>query len=144
MFATKLKALREKHKMTQQELADALNLSLRTISNYETANVRPRYRRIYDDISRLFNVPVGYLLTEKEDFQGDADDLLPYGHGGSEEAQALALELAGLFAGGSLDDADKKIVFETVQLAYFKSRLSQERPLVPRAEREEDDMEDGE
>lgn len=65
-FGEKIKSLRREQKMTQQALADALNVSLRTISNYETGGLRPRYEETYDKLAELFNVPKAYLLTDED------------------------------------------------------------------------------
>ena len=53
IFGEKLKALRAERNMTQKELAKALGVSLRTVSNYETGGLRPRYASVYDDLARI-------------------------------------------------------------------------------------------
>lgn len=46
-LAAELRQLRENYPMTQQELADALGVSMRTIQEWETGEVlpRPKHRR---------------------------------------------------------------------------------------------------
>ena len=61
MFSTKLKQLRNKAGITQQELADALNISRSTIAGYEAESKQPSYEMIVN-ISRFFKVSTDYLL----------------------------------------------------------------------------------
>jgi len=60
-FGQKLKSLRQNHKMTQTQLADALRLSKANISKYESDTIQPNFETL-GAISSLFNVPVDYLL----------------------------------------------------------------------------------
>ena len=120
-FGEKIKSLRREQKMTQQALADALNVSLRTISNYETGGLRPRYKETYDKLAELFNVPKAYLLTDEDAFVLHARER--YGHKGAKDAEELVEGVIGLFAGGRLDEEDKQAVFEASQEAYFRAKL---------------------
>ncbi len=121
-FGEKIRALREENKMTQQELADAIDVSLRTISAYETQDVRPRYRKVYQRLADLFNVSMTYLLSDEEDFILSSRE--QYGSKGAHEAQELVDSVLGLFAGGEIDDEDKKAIFEAIQEAYFISKIN--------------------
>jgi transcriptional regulator with XRE-family HTH domain len=60
-FPEKLKALRLKHKLTQDELGEKLCLSRTSISNYEYGKFEPDIKTIID-ISDLFNVTIDELL----------------------------------------------------------------------------------
>ena len=120
-FGEKIKALRKEKKMAQQELADALNVSLRTISNYETGGLRPRYEEIYDKLAELFDVPKAYLLTDEDAFVLHARER--YGNQGAKDAEELVEGVIGLFAGGRLAEEDKQAVFEAIQEAYFRAKL---------------------
>jgi transcriptional regulator with XRE-family HTH domain len=61
MLSFRLRELRKDRDMSQTELADKLNLTVHTISNYERGKSVPE-----DDtkirIARLFNVSLDYLL----------------------------------------------------------------------------------
>ncbi|MDO4778855.1 MAG: helix-turn-helix transcriptional regulator [Tissierellia bacterium] len=120
-FGEKLKNLRDKHNLTQQDLAKKLNVSLRTITNYETGGMRPKSRDIYYKMSEIFDINVNYLLTEEEDFIFKAKD--KFGNKGKSDAEEILRSVIGLFAGGKLDEEDKKAVFEAIQEAYFISKL---------------------
>lgn len=61
MLKTNLKNLRLEKKLTQEELAKVLNLSVSTISMYETGSREPDISTL-KTISEYFNVTCDYLL----------------------------------------------------------------------------------
>lgn len=61
MFAQRLKDLRQGEKISQAELASALNISNRTISMYEQGNSEPNVE-ILSKIADYFNVTADYLI----------------------------------------------------------------------------------
>ena len=67
-FGEKLREIRTQENLTQQEMADRIGVSLRTLKSYELGETLPRYRKIYHKIAEEFNVNVNYLLTEGDDF----------------------------------------------------------------------------
>ena len=123
-FGEKIKALRKERGMTQKDLAEALGLSLRTISNYETGGLRPRHDATYDALAALFHVPKTYFFTEEDAFISAAE--ARWGKSGAEDARELVDGVIGLFAGGRLDEEDKQAVFEAIQEAYFRAKLENE------------------
>ena len=64
-FATRLKKLRNARHVTQQELADYLNVTRPTIAGYETKGKEPDYNTI-SMIASYFNVSIDYLLSGRE------------------------------------------------------------------------------
>ena len=123
-FGEKIKTLRKAQGMTQKDLAEALGLSLRTISNYETGGLRPRHDATYDALAALFHVPKTYFFTEEDAFISAAE--ARWGKSGAEDARELVNGVIGLFAGGRLDEEDKQAVFEAIQEAYFRAKLENE------------------
>lgn len=123
-FGEKIKTLRKERGMTQKDLAEALDLSLRTISNYETGGLRPRHDATYDALAALFHVPKTYFFTEEDAFISAAE--ARWGKNGAEDARELVDGVIGLFAGGRLDEEDKQAVFEAIQEAYFRAKLENE------------------
>ena len=63
-FCEKLKDARTKAGMKQEELAKALGVSLRTITNYESGECYPRKRDIYHKLAELFHTVYMRLPTE--------------------------------------------------------------------------------
>lgn len=123
-FGEKIKALRKERGMTQKDLAEALGLSLRTISNYETGGLRPRHDATYDALAALFHVPKAHFFTEEDAFISAAETR--WGKSGADDARELVDGVIGLFAGGRLDEEDKQAVFEAIQEAYFRAKLESE------------------
>ena len=63
-FSDKLTQLRKSNNVTQEELANFLNISRSTIAGYETRNREPEYRVLLD-ISKFFNISLDYLLGDQ-------------------------------------------------------------------------------
>ena len=91
------KAEREKRKLTQQEVADALGINRRMITRYENGISFPRTKDAYRKIAEYFKVDVNYLLTEDEEFVVQASE--QYGSRGMKQAKDLIEGMSGLFAG---------------------------------------------
>lgn len=65
MLKNRLKILRESKKLTQQELADKLNLSRVRYNNYETGKRNPDYE-VLQLIADFYDVSIDYLLGKTE------------------------------------------------------------------------------
>jgi repressor LexA len=55
-FGRNVKALRDIHGLTQQQLADSLNVLQNTVSGWETRDKRPRSQDVIDKICELYDV----------------------------------------------------------------------------------------
>ena len=67
-FCEKVKEARNKAGLKQDELAKAIGVSLRTITNYESGERYPKKREVYYKLADVLKVDVNYLLTEDEEF----------------------------------------------------------------------------
>ncbi|MFI3326119.1 MAG: XRE family transcriptional regulator [Clostridia bacterium] len=119
-FGEKIRTERNKLNLSQQELAKKLGVSLRTITNYETANMYPKKREIYTKLAEVFNVDINYLLTENEEFVITAQE--QYGAKGAKQANDLVNQMGALFAGGELTANDKDAVMRALQEIYWESK----------------------
>lgn len=70
-FNARLKQLRQKHKLTQSELAEILGLKPTAVSNYESRRNEPSFEKLIA-LSKYFDVSCDYLL-------GISDAYLPVG-----------------------------------------------------------------
>ena len=113
-FCEKLKEARTKAGLKQEELAKALGVSLRTITNYESGECYPRKRDIYHKLAELFHTEENYFLNEDEEFLLSAAEKY-----GAKQAQALVDEVSGLFAGGNIADEDLDVMMKALQDAYW-------------------------
>lgn len=116
-FCEKVKEARNKAGLKQDELAKAIGVSLRTITNYESGERYPKKREIYYKLADVLKVDVNYLLTEDEEFLIDAEK--QYGKRGAKQAKELLAEVSGLFAGGDLADEDLDEMMKGIQEAYW-------------------------
>lgn len=103
-FCDKVKKERRAKGLTQQQFADMLGVSLRTITNYEKGESYPKQREIYGKMAEILGVDINYLLTENEEFYINANE--KYG-------------ATGLFAGGELDQDDMDEMMKAIQDAYW-------------------------
>ncbi len=119
-FGEKLKNLREAKGLSQEELAKALGVSRRTVSNYESGHRYPRYRSIYEKLAALLDTDINYLRTENEEFMEEVGQ--QYGGRAQEQARNI-LNLAGnLFAGGELSPDDEIAFLQEMQRLYLDSK----------------------
>ena len=116
-FCEKLKEARTRAGLKQEELAKALGVSLRTITNYESGERYPKKREIYYKLAELFHTEENYFLNEDEDFLLTADE--KYGSKGAKQARELMEEVSGLFAGGNIADEDLDEMMRGIQEAYW-------------------------
>ena len=119
-FGEKLKDLRTKAGMSQEQLAKELGITRRSVVYYETSGRYPKTKEILLGIAKIFSVPVDYLVSQQEEFVINAGE--KYGNNGVRDANELVRELGGLFAGGKLNDEDKDKVFKAIADLYFESK----------------------
>ena len=61
-FSENLKNLRKDNKITQQQLASALNTTVKTISHWETGYSEPALNQVVE-LAEFFNVSLEDLIT---------------------------------------------------------------------------------
>lgn len=66
MFKDKLKNLRKSKGLSQNKLAEELNIAQSTLANYESGARQPRTKDDWLSIANYFNVTVGYLMDETD------------------------------------------------------------------------------
>lgn len=133
-FCEKVKEARNKAGLKQDELAKAIGVSLRTITNYESGERYPKKREVYYKLADVLKVDVNYLLTEDEEFLIDAEK--QYGKRGAKQAKELLAEVSGLFAGGDLADEDLDEMMKGIQEAYWIAK-EKNRKYTPKKHRKD-------
>lgn len=116
-FCEKVKEARNNAGLKQAEFAEAIGVSLRTITNYETGERYPKKRETYYKMAEVLNVDVNYLLADDMEFLISAES--KYGSNGVKQAKELLAEVSGLFAGGGLADEDLDEMMRGIQEAYW-------------------------
>ncbi len=128
-FSDKIKRARGAADLTQQELADMVGVSKRTIASYECSNAIAR-RTTMEKLAAALKVSVKYLSDPDctdplEDIEKDTHVLEArrlYGSAGARDVDTLLSENAALFAGGELSQEQKDAFFEAVMKAYITSK----------------------
>ncbi len=106
-FGEKLKKLRKQKRLTQQQLAEYIGISVRMVIKYENGESYPRNRSIYTKLSEKLDIDIDYLLTENDD--------------SATEAEKIIKQTAAMFEGGRLNDNDKLAFIHQMQELYLKS-----------------------
>lgn len=73
MLGDRLRSLREKHNLTQAQIAKKIGISRGTYAHYEINKRRPDYETLIK-ITDIFNVSLDFLLTGKE-FDSSNEDM---------------------------------------------------------------------
>ena len=64
MLGDKIKVYRENKKMTQNDIADILNVSAGTVSKYESGTLEPSIESL-KRLSELFGISIDELLSDE-------------------------------------------------------------------------------
>lgn len=113
-FGSKLRYLRRKKGLRQQELADLIGVTTRSIINYEQDRCQPRENEVLRKIADCFGVSTDYLLIDADSNNRQSNEMV--------RAEALIGELSALFAGGRLSDEDRDAAMEALTRAYWDGR----------------------
>lgn len=125
-FSDKLKQARSDLNLNQQQLADIVGVSKRSIAAYETTDTKPR-GTVVKKLARALNVSVDYLLLDEIDDPSYGIGRSAYietvreryGSRAASEMEALLQQNTALFAGGTLDQEAKDAFFEALMKAYL-------------------------
>lgn len=124
-FSDKIKRSREVAHLTQNELAQLVGVSQRTIASYESGGAKAR-RSTIEKMARALKVSVKFLSDddctdplaeiEKDDYIEQAREM--YGTKGVRDMEELLRDNTALFAGGELSQDQKDAFFQAVMTAY--------------------------
>ena len=114
-FAEKLKNLRGKANMTQQDLSVATGISKRMIQQYERGVSQPRFS-VAEKLAVALDVPIHDLLDEKETAVATLGD--SFGSRTQRDFLKTAEQFSSLMAGGEIPDEDKDAAFMMIMKAY--------------------------
>ena len=94
-FGEKVRDLRKKHSLTQDELAQCLGINKRTIIGWERDGRYPRSIEMLEKMADIFHVPLTYLQPDQSLFIERAAEA--YGKKGKIEAQHIRSSAGLLF-----------------------------------------------
>ena len=115
-FATELVVQRAKHKMTQKELADEVNVSIRSVAKWESGESLPR-KTVRINMAILFKLPPNHFLDDGEfgKIQDDAE---------AEEKKRLFKKLSTVVAQSELSAETQKNFTQTLQSTLFGEKMN--------------------
>ena len=128
-FSEKVRSARDLLGMNQQELADAVGVSRRTIVSYESGEKTPRPNTMRK-ISSALQVSIDYLTRDEIDDPSYGLEKEPYveevrerlGAKAAREIDFLMEKNNALFAGGEIPQEAKDAYFEAVMAAYLECK----------------------
>lgn len=100
-FCQRLQNLRKRNGITQEILAEKLNVTRQTISKWERGESTPDFEHLIQ-ISELFHITTDYLLKGElpHDEHAPLSDTAATDHMGAQKSHELSLLGASLFLGG--------------------------------------------
>ncbi len=119
-FGEKLKKYRKENKLTREDFAKQIGISLKTLYFYETGQRFPKSVDTYEKIAEVMQCDYNYLLEDGDSFISEVAN--KYGQGEARKAQALTEGLVALFAGGELSDDDKDSALQAITAAYCDAK----------------------
>ncbi len=125
-FSDKIRDARASLGLSQTEVAQAAEVSVRSIAAYENGEKKPRQGTMLK-LAKALQVSVTFLTDDNcEDPVADIDTdgyiaeaREHYGASGVRDMQELMRENAAFFAGGSISQEEKDMFFESLTQAYF-------------------------
>lgn len=125
LFGEKLKELRLAKGYTQEQLAEMVDVTKRTMINYEQGRCYPKQTEILSRFAKIFDVSVDYLMSDEDRYIQDAQE-----RGGiraGQDVQALLTNARAMFAGGTLSEEDKDKVMRKLNELYWDAKESNRR-----------------
>ena len=115
-FGEKLRKNRQEANYTQEELAEQLGVTCRTLQNYESGSVYPKKRELYSRLVEVLGHNVDYWVTETNDAFTIEKSVAP------EAAWSQAFKIRELFLQGDMTEQDLDDFMRIVQDAYWRAK----------------------
>lgn len=108
-FSEKVRKLRIKSCLSQEELSEKLDVSRQTISKWEAGSSFPEIEKLIS-LSNFFQVSIDYLLKDKQintNFSEDLDRMVIQFLGSSYEMADISRQLVNIMEDGIIDDGER-------------------------------------
>lgn len=119
-FGQKVRKLRTQKGLSQTELGNMCNLSLRTIRNYEVDGRYPKQREIYAKLAAALECSVNYLLSEEEEIFKNENPECNYDI--ISDMDMLVKDVRNFLFHSETPDYIKDLLMQKIQEAYWKAR----------------------
>ena len=118
-FKDRFKEFRQQKELSQEQLAAALGIAVRTIRNYEAGRSYPNVE-VMNQLETMYNVRMDLLMDEQDEFIAEAQ--AQGGTRGKRGAARLVEQVRAMFAGGELSEEDKDAVMQELQDIYWDAK----------------------
>ena len=119
-FGEKVKELRTRNGLSQEDLASKTGVTVRTVRNWETGGKYPRSRGLYAKLAGALDCNEEYLRGEQELFLTRAAE--EYGTRGQRQAQAFLDSTRAMFAGGDLSPEDIDMIGKHFMEMFWEAK----------------------
>jgi len=138
-LGNRLRALREKRKLTQKELAEKLNIPNQNISNYERDFRQPDYETL-QMLADFFDVTTDYLLGRSSNLpqltEKDEKDIAKKMESILEEMDS---DTALAFDGEPMDEETRELVRAAIESNLRLAKQIAKKKFTPKKYRDQDD-----
>ena len=148
-FPEKLRTARKEKELNQTELAQAVGLTQRSLTNYECGRAIPRPATIRK-LAEALDVTVEYLTNDATDDpdakRGEEAQIemarSRFGSKGAREVSDLLDRSLEMMAGGSVPQEDKDAFFQALMTAYVTAKNAASETFTPKSKRKAQDKAD--
>jgi transcriptional regulator with XRE-family HTH domain len=148
-FPEKLRTARKEKELNQTELAQAVGLTQRSLTNYECGRAIPRPATIRK-LAEALDVTVEYLTNDATDDpdakRGEEAQIAMarerFGSKGAREVSDLLNRSLEMLAGGSVPQEDKDAFFQALMTAYVTAKNAASETFTPKSKRKAQDKAD--
>jgi transcriptional regulator with XRE-family HTH domain len=148
-FPEKLRTARKEKELNQTELAQAVGLTQRSLTNYECGRAIPR-PSIMRKLAEALDVTVEYLTNDATDDpdakRGEESQIEmareKFGSKGAREAADLLERNRAFLAGGTVDQETKDAFFQALMTAYVTAKSAASQTFTPKSKRKAQDKAD--
>ena len=142
-LAEKIRVLRSKKNLYQEELAAAVGVTARSISAYESGSTIPR-KNTLRKLAKVLDVTVEYLTNDAAD-DPEAGRLREekiefvresFGERSANEMAELLDRNIAFLAGGNVDQEAKDVFFDALMTAYVTCKNEAKRKFTPKNKRQ--------
>lgn len=120
-FGEKLKRLRLERGLLQRELAEVLQVSLRTIKNYELGHSYPKDEEVFHRLAEFFQIDVNYFLIRDietmRDFNETKESFSSYF-----QSETILYLVVDFFSNSEISSTDKDKLMQQMQEIYWREK----------------------
>ena len=134
-FARKLKDYRVSNRLSQEEFARKIGISMRTYQNYESGRRYPQNMDIVNKIANALGTTVEDLLGAEGGYIVEAGELGNLTD--QRRMEQMVTQLSAMFAGGDIDEESKEAAMAALNEAYWRHKTENRQRYTPKKYRKD-------